>query len=206
MWYRAATNCTGVFLNMTRSKFLWRFVLGLRNCLSRWCNFSFIRVLFVTIATFTRIFPSRRCANSLHPYNSRVHIGMRSVGRPKTNWRKPRAARTAIVCRITMTRGGAPAINALALVAYIDDTQDRPAIRRHFPVRSHFRFFFEFVRPQYEWINHSIAPTDIPDHDFRITTGGPQCSIFTNSCCYGITSTLISRLSACPASSTARNT
>ena len=105
-----------------------------------------------------------------------------------------------------MTRGGAPAINALALEAYIDDTQDRPAIRRNFPVLSHFRFFFEFVRPQYESINHSIAPTDIPDHDFRITTGGPQCSIFTNSCCYGITSTLISRLSACPASSTARNT
>ena len=29
--------------------------------------------------------------------------------------------------------------------------------------------------PGYEWINHSMAPSDIPSHDFRITIGGPDC-------------------------------
>lgn len=28
----------------------------------------------------------------------------------------------------------------------------------------------------YEWINHSMAPTHINDHDFRITVGGPDCT------------------------------
>lgn len=28
----------------------------------------------------------------------------------------------------------------------------------------------------HEWINHSIAPTVLPTHDFRITIGGPDCS------------------------------
>ena len=26
---------------------------------------------------------------------------------------------------------------------------------------------------KYEWINHSLVPTDIPSHDFRITVGAP---------------------------------
>jgi glutamate synthase domain-containing protein 2 len=30
-------------------------------------------------------------------------------------------------------------------------------------------------QPQYEWINHSMAPADIADHDFRIPIGGPDC-------------------------------
>jgi len=28
----------------------------------------------------------------------------------------------------------------------------------------------------YEWINHSMAPVDIPSHDFRIMIGGAQCT------------------------------
>ena len=28
---------------------------------------------------------------------------------------------------------------------------------------------------RYEWINHSISPTKIPDHNFRISIGGPDC-------------------------------
>lgn len=28
----------------------------------------------------------------------------------------------------------------------------------------------------YEWINHSMAPSHIDSHDFRITIGGPQCT------------------------------
>jgi len=29
---------------------------------------------------------------------------------------------------------------------------------------------------RYEWLNHSIAPSRIESHDFRITVGGPQCT------------------------------
>ncbi len=29
---------------------------------------------------------------------------------------------------------------------------------------------------RYEWLNHSVTPTKIDDHDFRITIGGAQCS------------------------------
>src|SRR6185312_14603708 len=29
---------------------------------------------------------------------------------------------------------------------------------------------------RYEWINHSMAPTKIDQHDFRITIGGPECA------------------------------
>jgi len=29
---------------------------------------------------------------------------------------------------------------------------------------------------RYEWLNHSIAPTKLDGHDFRITIGGPQCA------------------------------
>jgi glutamate synthase domain-containing protein 2 len=28
----------------------------------------------------------------------------------------------------------------------------------------------------FEWINHSIAPSPVPDHDFRTSIGGPQCA------------------------------
>ena len=110
---------------------------------------------------------------------------------------------------------------ALTLVGLIDFTQTKQAIRRNYPVTAHFRFFFEFFRPEirqyfiesdteelpfsraqraiiyqrakhvgdkrpfgtqlnvyasnYEWINHSIAPVTIADHDFRITIGGTNC-------------------------------
>ena len=30
--------------------------------------------------------------------------------------------------------------------------------------------------PGYEWINHSLAPTIIASHDFRVTIGGPACT------------------------------
>lgn len=35
-----------------------------------------------------------------------------------------------------------------SLVGFIDYTQDRQAIRRNYPVLAHFRFFFEFIRPE----------------------------------------------------------
>jgi glutamate synthase domain-containing protein 2 len=33
----------------------------------------------------------------------------------------------------------------------------------------------DVYEPQYEWINHSIAPSEIDTHDFRISIGGEQC-------------------------------
>ncbi len=30
-------------------------------------------------------------------------------------------------------------------------------------------------QPHYEWINHSMSPSDIDGHDFRISIGGPDC-------------------------------
>jgi glutamate synthase domain-containing protein 2 len=111
---------------------------------------------------------------------------------------------------------------ALLLVGVRDLTQTRQAIRRNYPLLAHFRFFFEYIRPeirqyfleddgaplpfsrvqrsivyqrakndvdkrpfgtqldvyapQYEWINHSIAPSDPPSHDFRIDIGGARCT------------------------------
>ncbi|MGD9602861.1 MAG: FMN-binding glutamate synthase family protein [Gammaproteobacteria bacterium] len=110
----------------------------------------------------------------------------------------------------------------LSLVGLLDYLQQRQAIRRNYPVLAHFRFFFEYIRPEirqyfieadteelpysraqrsiiyqrakgvadkrpfgtqldvyqphYEWINHSMAPVDIPSDDFRVMVGGPQCT------------------------------
>ncbi len=110
----------------------------------------------------------------------------------------------------------------LSLVGWADYQQQRQAIRRNYPVLAHFRFFFEYIRPEirqyfieadrdelpfsraqrsivyqrakgasdkrpfgtqldlyephYEWINHSIAPTEIDSHDFRIQVGRANCA------------------------------
>ena len=114
------------------------------------------------------------------------------------------------------------AAGALALLGFIDYMQPRQAIRRNYPILAHFRFFFEYIRPEirqyfiesdteelpysraqrsivyqrakgvpdkrpfgtqvdvyrpdYEWINHSMLPTEIPTHDFRIDIGGSGCT------------------------------
>ena len=111
---------------------------------------------------------------------------------------------------------------ALSLLGYADYHQQRQAIRRNYPVLAHFRFFFEYIRPeirqyfieadrdelpfsraqrsivyqrakgtidkrpfgtqldlyapQYEWMNHSIAPTAIDSHDFRVQVGDASCA------------------------------
>jgi glutamate synthase domain-containing protein 2 len=36
----------------------------------------------------------------------------------------------------------------LSLVGFVDYSQDRQAIRRNYPVIAHFRFFFEYIRPE----------------------------------------------------------
>jgi glutamate synthase domain-containing protein 2 len=131
---------------------------------------------------------------------------------------------------------------ALSLVGLADYTQTRQAIRRNYPVIAHFRFFFEFIRPEirqyfieadteelpfsraqrsivyqrakhqadkrpfgtqldvyqpdYEWINHSIAPTDIASHDFRIMIGGPHCAKPYSASVFNISAMSFGALSA----------
>ena len=34
---------------------------------------------------------------------------------------------------------------------------------------------FDVYEPNYEWLSHSMAPTHVAGHDFRITIGGPDC-------------------------------
>ncbi|MCY7388941.1 MAG: FMN-binding glutamate synthase family protein [Burkholderiales bacterium] len=130
----------------------------------------------------------------------------------------------------------------LSLVGLVDYSQDRQAIRRNYPVLAHFRFFFEFIRPeirqyfieadreelpfsraqrsivyqrakgaadkrpfgtqlnvyepQYEWMNHSIAPTDIDNHDFRIAVGGPDCARPYSASVFNISAMSFGALSA----------
>ncbi len=34
---------------------------------------------------------------------------------------------------------------------------------------------FDVYEPNYEWLSHSMAPTHVTGHDFRVTIGGPDC-------------------------------
>ncbi len=106
---------------------------------------------------------------------------------------------------------------ALVVLGVFDLRQSKKSVLRNYPVIGHFRYMFEFVRPEirqyfieadndatpfsraqrslvyqrakgepdnrpfgtqldvsaegYEWINHSVAPTHLATHDFRITIG-----------------------------------
>lgn len=48
----------------------------------------------------------------------------------------------------------------------------------------------------YEWINHSIAPTVLPSHDFRITVGGVLCSQPYSASVFNISAMSFGALSA----------
>jgi glutamate synthase domain-containing protein 2 len=48
----------------------------------------------------------------------------------------------------------------------------------------------------YEWINHSIAPTVIDSHDFRISIGGDQCSTPYSASIFNISAMSFGALSA----------
>ena len=130
----------------------------------------------------------------------------------------------------------------LTMIGLLDYAQPRQAIRRNYPVLAHFRFFFEFIRPEirqyfieadteelpfarsqrsiiyqrsknapdkrpfgtqlnvyepnYEWINHSIAPTEIASHDFRISIGGPDCAAPYSASIFNISAMSFGALSA----------
>ncbi len=130
----------------------------------------------------------------------------------------------------------------LTLLGLADYLQKHQAIRRNYPVLAHFRFFFEYIRPEirqyfvesdaeelpfsraqrsivyqrskqaadkrpfgtlldvygksYEWINHSIAPVAIADHDFRIDIGGPDCTQPYSASIFNISAMSFGALSA----------
>ena len=39
-----------------------------------------------------------------------------------------------------------------------------------------FGTVFDVNRDGYEWINHSLAPKEVTDHDPRVRFGGPECT------------------------------
>ncbi|MBE5315128.1 MAG: FMN-binding glutamate synthase family protein [Xanthomonadales bacterium] len=54
----------------------------------------------------------------------------------------------------------------------------------------------DVYRTQYEWINHSLQPVDLPDHDFRIRIGGPDCSQPYSASVFNISAMSFGSLSA----------
>ena len=48
----------------------------------------------------------------------------------------------------------------------------------------------------YEWINHSLQPTSLPSHDFRITIGGDRCSQPYSASLFNISAMSFGALSA----------
>ncbi|BDD91114.1 FMN-binding glutamate synthase family protein [Pandoraea sp. XJJ-1] len=116
---------------------------------------------------------------------------------------------------------------ALVALGVWDIVQQRHAVLRNYPLWGHFRFLFEFIRPEirqyfveddtsetpfsraqrsivyqrakgdvdsrpfgteidvkatgYEWIAHSLAPTVLKDHDFRITIGADRAQPYSAS-------------------------
>ena len=136
----------------------------------------------------------------------------------------------------------AAAFAALTLVGFADYLQVRQSVRRNYPLLAHFRFFFEYIRPEirqyfleadseelpfsraqrsiiyqrskqaadkrpfgtqlnvyephYEWINHSIAPVHIDNHDFRIDIGGTACTQQYSASVFNISAMSFGALSA----------
>jgi glutamate synthase domain-containing protein 2 len=50
--------------------------------------------------------------------------------------------------------------------------------------------------PGYEWINHSLAPTQLASHDFRIQIGGPDCTQPYSASVFNISAMSFGALSA----------
>ncbi|MEJ8849394.1 FMN-binding glutamate synthase family protein [Variovorax rhizosphaerae] len=130
---------------------------------------------------------------------------------------------------------------ALVFIGVQDMRQKRHAILRNYPLMGHFRFFFEFIRPEirqyfiesdaeaapfsraqrslvyqrakgepdnrpfgtqlnvtisgYEWINHSMQPTRLANHDFRILIG-PDCAQPYSASVFNISAMSFGSLSA----------
>ncbi|WP_414648866.1 FMN-binding glutamate synthase family protein [Dokdonella sp.] len=52
-----------------------------------------------------------------------------------------------------------------------------------------------FYGDKYEWINHSIVPSKIDDHDFRVPVGGPRCEKPYSASIYNISAMSFGSLS-----------
>ena len=166
---------------------------------------------------------------------------------PQRYWAWALCIAGTLVCLVLATHSAwflwpAAVAAALSLLGYVDYVQPRQAIRRNYPVLAHFRFFFEYIRPEirqyfiesdteelpysraqrsivyqrakgvpdkrpfgtqvdvyqpdYEWINHSMAPADIPSHDFRIEVGGPACTRPYSASVFNISAMSFGALSA----------
>ncbi len=132
------------------------------------------------------------------------------------------AALLAALWLFGQVAGWWPLVASVLLAVGIHDVvQTRRSILRNYPLLGHFRFLFEYIRPElrqylfesdtdgvpftrqqraivyqrakraldkrpfgtqhdvygtgYEWINHSLAPTQVVSHDFRVMVGGPEC-------------------------------
>nr|WP_183961183.1 FMN-binding glutamate synthase family protein [Chiayiivirga flava] len=55
---------------------------------------------------------------------------------------------------------------------------------------------FDVYAPEYEWINHSIAPARIDSHDFRLTIGGERCTQPYSASVFNISAMSFGSLSA----------
>jgi len=72
---------------------------------------------------------------------------------PQRYWAWAACALAAVACLVMASLSplwlwpGA-AFSVLALVGLVDFSQPRQAIRRNYPVIAHFRFFFEYIRPE----------------------------------------------------------
>jgi glutamate synthase domain-containing protein 2 len=138
----------------------------------------------------------------------------------------------ALLCVFTIVAFGVGwpllfVFTGLTLIGLYDMKQTKRAILRNYPLIGHFRYLFEFIRPEirqyfvesdaeatpfsrsqrslvyqrakgesdkrpfgtqldvkaigYEWINHSIAPTTIASHDFRVTIGADSVQPYSAS-------------------------
>ena len=55
---------------------------------------------------------------------------------------------------------------------------------------------FDVYDPSYEWISHSLAPTEVTEHDFRVKVGGPDCTKPYNASVLNISAMSFGSLSA----------
>jgi glutamate synthase domain-containing protein 2 len=116
---------------------------------------------------------------------------------------------------------------ALCMLGLHDALQSRHSVLRNYPILGHFRYFFEFIRPElrqyiveseteetpfsradrslvyqrsknevdsrafgterdvkaagHEWVSHSMAPTHLVSHDFRVTVGAGRAKPYSIS-------------------------
>jgi glutamate synthase domain-containing protein 2 len=54
----------------------------------------------------------------------------------------------------------------------------------------------DVTAPGYEWINHSMAPTTLASHDFRVSVGGPDCTQPYSASVFNISAMSFGALSA----------